>query len=41
MFAIIVDGRVVETVLGWDVNDATVYATRKYGVGATARRATK
>lgn len=38
MFDIIVGGITVDTVLAWDRNDATVYASRKYGPTAVVRR---
>jgi hypothetical protein len=34
MFALIIGGKTVDTILAWDRNDAAVYASRRYP-GAT------
>ena len=39
MFEIILNGKVVACVTAWDLNDALVYASRRFGPKATARRA--
>ncbi len=38
MFEVQLDGKVVDTILAWDPNDAAVYASRRYGSKATVLR---
>jgi hypothetical protein len=38
MFEVQLDGKVVDMILAWDLNDAAVYASRRYGSKAIVRR---
>lgn len=38
MWYILLNDKIVDTILGWDENDALVFASRRYGLEATVRR---
>ena len=39
MWHVILNDKIVATILAWDRNDAWIYATRRFGMSATVRRA--